>query len=94
MKYIWGKYAQICVKMLKNTTITLCTPELIPKNLFSTRVDLQPDLYYFEAIKMTLQAQSKFTENTRLRLVFSIRNLTGLVTSFLWLQNGKNKAVS
>ena len=47
----------------------------------------QPDLYYFEAIKMTLQALSKFTENTRLRLVFSIQNLTRLVTSFLWLQN-------
>ena len=47
----------------------------------------QPDLYYFEAIKMTSQAQSNFTENTRLRLVFSIQNLTRLVTSFLWFQN-------
>ena len=25
----------------------------------------QPNLYYFEAIKMTSQALSKFTENTR-----------------------------
>ena len=32
----------------------------------------QPDLYYFETIKMTSQALSKFTENTCLRLVFSI----------------------
>ena len=54
----------------------------------------QPDLYYFEAIKMTSQAQSKFTENTRLRLVFSIQNLTRLVTSFLWFQNSKDQAVS
>ena len=54
----------------------------------------QPDLYYFETIKMTSQAQSKFTENTRLRLVFSIQNLTRLVTSFLWLQNSIDQAVS
>ena len=45
----------------------------------------RPDLYYFEIIKMTSQAWSKFTENTR--LVFSIQNLTRLVTSFLWFQN-------
>ena len=38
----------------------------------------QPDLYYFETMQMTSQAQSKFTENTRLRLVFSIPNLTRL----------------
>ena len=37
---------------------------------------------------------SKFTENTRLRLVFSIQNLTRLVTSFLWLQNSIDQAVS
>ena len=42
----------------------------------------QPDLYYFQTIKMMSQAWSKFTENTRLWLVFSIQNLTGLVTSF------------
>ena len=47
----------------------------------------QSDLYYFESTKMMSQAQSKLTENTRLRLVFSIQNLTRLVTSFLWLQN-------
>ena len=47
----------------------------------------QPDLYYFETMQMTSQAQSKFTENTRLRLVFSIKNLTRLVKSFLWFQN-------
>ena len=54
----------------------------------------QPDLYYFEAIKMTSQAHSKFTENTRLRLVFSIQNLTRLVMSFLWLQNNIDQTVS
>ena len=47
----------------------------------------QPDLYYFETMQMTSQAQSKFTENTRLRLVFSIQNLTRPVTSLLWFQN-------
>ena len=54
----------------------------------------QPYLYYFETIKITLQAWSKFTENTRLRLVFSIQNLTGLVTSFLWFQNNIDQAAS
>ena len=47
----------------------------------------QPDLYCFETMQMTSQALSKFTENTRLRLVFSIQNLTKLMTSFLWFQN-------
>ena len=47
----------------------------------------QPDQYYFETMQMTSQAWSKFTENTRLWLVFSIQNLTRLVMSFLWFQN-------
>ena len=42
----------------------------------------QPDLYHFENIKMTSQANSKFTENTHLRFVFSIQRLTRPVTSF------------
>ena len=54
----------------------------------------QPDLYYFETIKMTSQALLKFTENTRLRLVSSIQNLTKLVTPFLWLQNSVDQADS
>ena len=54
----------------------------------------QPDLYYFGTMQMTSQAQTKFTENTRLRLVFSIQNLTRLVTSFLWFQNSIDQAVS
>ena len=54
----------------------------------------QPHLYHFETIKMTSQAWSKFTETTRLRLVFSIQNLTRLVTSFLWFQNSIDQAVS
>ena len=54
----------------------------------------QPDLYYFETIKMMSQAWSKFTENTCLRFVFSLQNLTGLVTSFLWFQNSIDQAVS
>ena len=54
----------------------------------------QPDLYCFKTIKMTSQALSKFTENTRLRLEFSIQNLTRLVTSFLWFQNSIDHAVS
>ena len=32
----------------------------------------QPDLYYFETIKLTSQALSKFTDDTCLWLVFSI----------------------
>ena len=54
----------------------------------------QPDPYYFETMQMTSQAWSKFTENTRLRLAFSIQNLTRLVTSFLWFQNSMDWAVS
>ena len=54
----------------------------------------QPDLYYFETIKMTSQAQSKFTKNTRLRLVSSIQDLTRLVTSFLWFRNSIDQTVS
>ena len=54
----------------------------------------QPDLYYFETMQMTSQAQSKFAENTRLRLVFSIQNLSRLVTSFLWFQNSIDQTVS
>ena len=53
----------------------------------------QPDLYYFETIKMTSQAYSKFTENTRLQLVFSIQALTRLVTSLLWFQDSIDQAV-
>ena len=54
----------------------------------------QADLYYFETMQMTSQALSKFTDNTRLRLVFFIQNLTRLVTSFLWFQNSIDQAVS
>ena len=54
----------------------------------------QADLYYFEALKITSQAWLKLTENTRLWLVFFIQNFTGLVTSFLWLQNSIDKAAS
>ena len=61
------------------------------KTLYSMK---RPDLYYFETMQMTPQTQSKFTENTRLRLVFSIQNLNRLVTSFLWFQNSIDQAVS
>ena len=50
----------------------------------------QPDLYYSEIAKMTSKAKSKFTENTRLWLVFFIQNLT----SFVWFQNSIDQAVS
>ena len=54
----------------------------------------QPGLYYFKTMQMTSQAWSKFTENARLWLVFSIQNLTRFVTSFLWFQNSIDQAVS
>ena len=54
----------------------------------------QPDLYYFETMQMMSQAYSKFTENTRLKLVCSTQYLTRLVTSFLWFQNSLDQAVS
>ena len=53
----------------------------------------QSDLYYFETMQMTSQTKSKFTENTRLQLVFSIQNLTRLVKSFLWFQNSTDQVV-
>ena len=55
---------------------------------------MKPDLYYFETMQMTSQAQSKFTEKTCMRLVFFMQNLTRLVTSFLWFQNSIDQAVS
>ena len=54
----------------------------------------QPDPYYFETMQMMSQALSKFTENIRLRLIFSKQNLTRLVTSFLWFQNSIDQAFS
>ena len=54
----------------------------------------QPDLYYFET-KMTSQKPSQSSQRIiRLRLVFSIKNLTRRVTSFLWFQNSIDQAVS
>ena len=50
----------------------------------------QPDLYCVETMQMTSQAWSKFAENT---LVFSLQNLTKLVTSFLWFHNSIDQAV-
>ena len=55
----------------------------------------QPDLYYFETNRNHVTSLVKFTENTRLRLVLSIQNLTRLVTtSFLWFQNSIDQTVS
>ena len=54
----------------------------------------QPDLYYFETMQRRHKPGQKFTENTRLWLVFSIQNLTRLVTSFSWFQNSIDQAVS
>ena len=54
----------------------------------------QPDLCYFETMQMMSQTWSKFIENTRLQLVFSIQNLTRLVALFLWFQNSIDQAVS
>ena len=54
----------------------------------------QPDLYYFEPIKMTSQAQSNFSWRIRAAGEYSLRILTSLVTSFLWLQNSIDLAVS
>ena len=47
----------------------------------------QPDLYYFETIKMTSQALSNFVWRIRATGENSLWTLTRLVTSFLWFQN-------
>ena len=54
----------------------------------------QPDLYYFETIKMTSQAWSNFASRIRAAGEYFLRTLTRLVTSFLWFQNGIDQAVS
>ena len=46
----------------------------------------QPDLYYFETIKMTSQAWSNFVWRIRAAGEYSLWTLTRLVMSFLWLQ--------
>ena len=76
---------------LRQDIIFCCRPVYYKTLIRSMR---QPDLYCFETIKMTPQAWSNFTENTRLRLVSSIQNLTRFVTSFLWFQNSIDQAVS
>ena len=59
-------------------------------SLFNTYSMKQPDLYYFEAIKMTSQAyQILYGEYE-----YSLWTLTRLVTSFLWFQNSIDQAVS
>ena len=61
---------------------------------FNTYSMKQPDLYYFETIKMTPQAQSNFAWRIRAAVEYSQSTLTKLVTSFLWLQNSIDRAVS
>ena len=78
----------LCSFMTYDIIFCCCRPAL---DTYSIK---QPDLYYFKAIKMTPQAWSKFTENTRLRLVFSRQHLTRLLTSFVRLQNSIDQAVS
>ena len=72
---------------------TFCCRSVYYYNTYSMK---QPDLYYFKTIKVTSQAQSVHREYspTRLQLVFSIQDLTRLMTSFLWFQNCKDQAVS
>ena len=54
----------------------------------------QPDLYNFEAIKGRHKPDQSSQRIIRLRIVFSMQNLTRLVTSFLWFQNSMDQAVS
>ena len=54
----------------------------------------QPDLYYFETIKMTSQAWSNFVWRIRAAGEYSLWTLTRFVTSFAWFQNGIDQAVS
>ena len=54
----------------------------------------QPDLYYFDATKTTSWAQSNFVWRIRVASEYSLWTWTRLVTSFLWLQNSIDQAVS
>ena len=54
----------------------------------------QPDLYYFETIKMTSQAWSNFAWRIRAAGEYSLWTLTRLVKSFAWFQNSIDQAVS
>ena len=54
----------------------------------------KPDSPSSENMKSTGVAWSKITENTHLWLVFPKQSLIKLATSFLWLQNSIDQAVS
>ena len=62
--------------------------------LFNTYSMKQPDLYYFETIKMTSQTSSNFVWRIRVAGQYSLRTLTRLVTSCLCFQNSIDQAVS
>ena len=54
----------------------------------------QPDLYYFETIKMTSEAWSNFVWRIRAAGEYSLWTLTRLVTSLLWFRNSIDQVVS
>ena len=71
---------------------------VLPKSLsFDFQINTysmkQPDLYYFETIKMTSQAQSNFVWRVRAAGEYFLCTLTRLVTSFLCFQNSIDQAV-
>ena len=54
----------------------------------------QPDLHYFESIKMTSQGSQILYTECEPQVSIPLGTLTRLVTSFLWLQNSMDQAVS
>ena len=61
--------------------------------LFNTYSMKQPDLYYFEVIKMTSQVLPNSVRRIRAAGEYSLLTFTRLVTSFFWLHS-INQAVS
>ena len=62
--------------------------------MFNTCSMKQPDLYYFETIEMTSQAQSNFVWRIRAAGEYFSVNLARLVMLFAWFQNSIDQAVS
>ena len=74
-----GVFLKDLEPMLIHARVRCCTHKYVKLYTHSMK---QPDLYYFEAIIMTLHAQSNFVWRIRAAGEYSLLTLTRLVTSF------------
>ena len=80
--------------LLDGKLVRSLTSYLLLSQLFNTYSMKQPDLYYFETIKMTSQAKANFVWRIRAAGEYSLWTLIRFVTSFFWFQNSIDQAVS